>query len=139
MNAYNLYSLMADIVLLCHALFIAFLIGGQISIIVGRFQNWQWVRNLSFRISHILAMGIVLGLTWANQVCPLTIWENALRYEAGGSTYKGTFVTYWLNRMIYYEAPHWVFMLAYSSFGAIMLISWIWVRPQKGKKDSNKA
>jgi hypothetical protein len=131
MSSSNIYSLMADIILLCHALFIAFLIGGQIVIIVGGFRSWQWVRNIPFRISHVLAMGIVLVLTWADRVCPLTLWENALRHEAGGSAYEGTFVTYWLNKMIYYEAPHWVFILAYSVFGALILISWIWVRPQR--------
>ena len=63
-------------------------------------------------------------------VCPLTIWENALRRVAGENGYPGTFIGYWVGRLVYYEAPPWVFTVAYTLFGAIVLASWFLVKPR---------
>jgi hypothetical protein len=52
-----------------------------------------------------------------------------LRLAAGQPAYQGTFVQEWVGRLIYYDAPLWVFAVIYSLFGALVLASWIWVRP----------
>lgn len=126
-----LYSLIADAILVVHFAFIAFVIGGEACVVVGYFRNWCWMRNLTFRVCHILAIGIVVALAWANRICPLTVWENTLRHAAGGESYSGTFVKHWVGRLVYYEAPQWIFIVAYSMFGALVLFTWIWVRPEK--------
>jgi hypothetical protein len=125
------YSLVADAILIVHCAFIAFVLGGQAYVVVGYFQNWRWVRNLTFRICHILAIGIVVALVWANQLCPLTVLESTLRDAAGEQSYQGSFVEYWVGRLVYYDAPQWVFIVAYSLFGALVLFTWIWIRPEK--------
>jgi hypothetical protein len=125
------YSLVADAILVVHCAFIAFVLGGQAYVVVGYFQNWRWVRNLTFRICHILAIGIVVALVWVNQLCPLTVWESTLRDAAGEQSYQGSFVEYWVGRLVYYDAPQWVFIVAYSLFGALVLFTWIWIRPEK--------
>jgi hypothetical protein len=125
------YSLVADAILIVHCAFIAFVLGGQAYVVVGYFQNWRWVRNLTFRICHILAIGIVVALVWVNQLCPLTVWESTLRDAAGEQSYQGSFVEYWIGRLVYYDAPQWVFIVAYSLFGALVLFTWIWIRPEK--------
>ncbi|MDO9543441.1 MAG: DUF2784 domain-containing protein [Kiritimatiellia bacterium] len=127
----NLYPLIADTILIVHSVFITFVLVGQGCVVVGCFRNWRWVRNLTFRVCHILAIGIVVAQAWANQVCPLTIWENALRHAAGGQSYPGTFVEHWVGRLVYYDAPQWVFTVAYSLFGAVVLFSWAWVKPER--------
>ena len=43
--------------------------------------------------------------------------------------YEGSFIGHWLQQLLYYEAPHWVFVSAYSLFGLLVLASWWWVRP----------
>lgn len=125
------YSLAADVILVVHCGFIAFVLGGQACVVVGFFRNWRWVRNLIFRICHILAIGFVAAQAWANQLCPLTVWESTLRGAAGEQSYPRSFIEYWVGRLVYYDAPQWVFTIAYSLFGALVLASWIWVRPEK--------
>ena len=127
----DLYSLAADAILVVHFSVIVFVLGGQACVVVGYFRDWRWVRNLAFRVSHLLAIGIVVVLAWANQLCPLTVWESKLRQAAGEQPYQGTFVAAWLSRLVYYEAPQWLFIGAYSLFGVLVLFTWIWVRPGK--------
>lgn len=131
------YSLAADVILLIHFAFIVFVVGGQACVIAGYFRNWQWVRSLRFRICHLLAIGFVVAQAWASKICPLTIWESKLRAAAGQQAYQGTFVEYWIGRLIYYDAPLWVFAVVYTVFGALVIFSWIWVRPGKVVKAPN--
>ncbi len=121
--------LWADIILVIHFLFIAFVVLGQVCVVVGGFRHWAWVRRFRFRIAHILAIAIVVVQDWFHMLCPLTVWENALRRAAGEPGYSGTFVGHWVGRLVYYEAPPWVFTVAYSLFGAIVLLSWFFVKP----------
>jgi len=125
------HSLIADLLLVIHFLFIAFILVGQALILIGYFKNWNWVRHLIFRICHILAITVVVVQAWLNQICPLTIWESALRKTAGEPPYSGTFVQHWIGQIVYYDAPQWVFTVAYSLFGALVLISWCLVRPER--------
>jgi hypothetical protein len=39
------------------------------------------------------------------KICPLAIWENEMRETAGGEGYPGTFVGYYLQKVIYYDLP----------------------------------
>ena len=122
--------LAADLLLVLHASFVAFVIFGLVLIIAGRFLSWSWVRNRWFRIVHVACIGIVVVQSWFGVICPLTTWEMALRSKAGDTTYEGSFISHWLGELLYYEAPAWVFVLAYTAFGALVLISWFWVRPR---------
>lgn len=132
----SLYSILADMILVLHFVFIGFVVGGQLCVVVGYFLDWRWVRNLKFRVCHLLAIGFVIVQAWARQICPLTIWESALREAAGEEPYAGTFVRHWLGRVVYYDAPAWVFTAAYSAFGALVVLSWFWVNP--GNSGSEK-
>lgn len=130
-----MYSLIADTILVVHFAFITFVIGGQLCVIVGYFRSWRWIRNLTFRLCHILAIAIVAGLAWVNRLCPLTVWERALRNAGGEQSYQGSFVEYWISRFVYYDAPQWVFTVAYSLFGGLVLFTWMWIRPEKDLRD----
>ena len=59
---------------------------------------------------------------WVGKICPLTIWENEMRKTAGGETYPVTFVGYYLQKVIYYDFPIWVFAIVYTVFAALVLI-----------------
>ena len=80
-----------------------------------------------------MAIGVVVVESWVGLVCPLTAWEAALRRMAGEAAYTGTFVGHWLGRLIYYSAPEWVFMAAYSLFFAVVVASWFMVPPARRK------
>jgi hypothetical protein len=125
----TLYSLMADTILIGHFLFVVFVVLGLIFIFAGKFLSWKWVRNPWFRFAHLLGIGVVVLQSWFGIICPLTIWEMSLRSKAGESAYDGFFITHWLNELLYYQAPPWVFVVCYTLFGGLVLSSWFLVRP----------
>lgn len=126
-----LFLLAADLLLLSHVLFVVFVIFGLVLILVGKLADWAWVRNRRFRVAHLAAIGIVVLQSWLGVVCPLTAWEMALRERAGEVAYSGTFISHWLETLLYYQAPAWVFAVCYTLFGLVVAASWIWVRPRR--------
>lgn len=130
MSREMLLLLLADTILVVHVLFVCFVVFGLFAVYLGYFLKWSWVLNLKFRLLHLLAIGIVVVQSWLGGICPLTIWEMALRKEAGAGTYAGSFIQHWLHQLLYYTAPKWVFMVLYSSFGLLVLASWYLVRPK---------
>ena len=81
-------------------------------------------------LGHLLAIGVVAAQAWLGLICPLTTWEMGLRDRAGAETYSGAFIAQWLERLLYYRAPDWLFILAYSLFALGVLATWVWVRPR---------
>ncbi|GAB5451494.1 MAG: hypothetical protein Hals2KO_18220 [Halioglobus sp.] len=124
-----LYLILADAVLVAHFLFVVFVVMGLAMIFVGYFRRWHWVRNLWFRLLHLAAIAVVVAQAWAGVICPLTTWEMALRARAGAETYAGSFIQHWLQSILYYSAPEWVFVLCYTLFGTLVAASWFIVRP----------
>jgi len=125
------YLIAADAILVTHALFVCFVVFGLILIFIGKWRDWRWVYRFSFRIAHLIAIAIVVLQSWFGMICPLTIWEMELRALAGDQVYAGSFIAHWLEQLLYYRAPEWVFALIYTSFGALVVASWFWVRPRR--------
>jgi hypothetical protein len=123
------WRIAADVLLVLHVLFVAFVLLGLVLVLAGGPLGWNWVRNRWFRLAHLAGIGVVVLQSWLGLICPLTSWEMALREQAGDATYAGGFVAHWLGRLLYFEAPPWVFAAAYSAFGALVVLSWWWVRP----------
>ena len=130
MEADQLYRLAADLLLVTHALFVAFVVLGLAFIFVGNWSKWSWVRNPYFRIAHLAAIGVVVVQSWIGVICPLTIWEMALRERAGDAVYAGSFIANWLDKLLYYQAPAWVFVVCYTLFAALVVVAWFRVRPR---------
>jgi hypothetical protein len=132
----TIYLLAADAILLVHVAFVIFVIFGLIFILLGKMSSWAWVRNPWFRCAHLAAIGVVVLQSWLGAICPLTIWESALREKAGEAAYAGAFIAHWLEKILYYQAPPWVFVVVYTAFGILVVASWYWVRPRRFKKTS---
>jgi hypothetical protein len=126
-----LYRIAADAVLILHALFVAFVVLGLALVLIGNWRDWQWVRHFGFRLAHLLAISVVVAQSWLGAICPLTSWEMGLRARAGDATYPGAFVAHWIERLLYYRAPDWVFIVVYTAFAALVAASWVWVRPRR--------
>ena len=118
------YQLLADAVLALHFALVAFVVGGLVLIIVGNLRGWRWVNGWWFRLLHLAAIGVVVAQAWLGATCPLTALEMWLRAQAHASTYSGSFIAHWLQRLVYYEAPDWVFTLVYSIFGLLVAATW---------------
>ena len=130
MNTPGMYGIAADAVLIVHSLFVCFVVFGLVLILVGKPMRWQWVRNRWFRVAHLAGIGVVVLQSWFGLICPLTTWEMSLRARAGEAVYEESFIAHFLNELLYYNAPPWVFIACYTAFGALVIVSWFWVRPQ---------
>jgi uncharacterized protein DUF2784 len=129
------YALVANTLLLLHALFVLFVVGGQVLILGGWWRSWAWPRNLSFRIGHLVATLFVMLETWIGLACPLTIFENRLRTHAGQSPYDNIgFIGHWVHKFLFYAAPEWVFTLLYSAFALLVVASFMFYRPRRNPR-----
>ncbi len=132
------YQQLADAVLTLHVAIVALVVGGLILIIVGNLRAWRWVNTRWFRIVHLGAIATVAAEAWLGVTCPLTSLEMWLRAKAHTPTYTVSFIEYWLQRILYYEAPPWVFTVGYSLFGLIIVITW-WCFPPQSKRRTRKS
>ncbi|NKI34026.1 DUF2784 domain-containing protein [Wenzhouxiangella sp. XN79A] len=114
----------ADAILVVHALVVGFVVGGQVLILIGGWRDWTWVRSLAFRLAHLVTIAIVVLQAWLGRLCPLTIWEQDLRRAAGLATHEQSFIEAWISRYLYLDLPWWVFVAAYTAFGAVVVWSW---------------
>lgn len=133
------FRALADIVLITHVSFVAFVIVGLLLIWIGGIFRWGWIRNPWFRSAHLAAIGLVVVQVWLGVICPLTTLEMYLREQAGDTTYGGTFIAYWLQKLLFYEAPPWVFMVCYTAFGLAVVGSWLRFRPIPFRRTPSKA
>lgn len=127
------YQLFADVVLTLHVALVMFVVGGFALVIIGNCRHWRWVNAAGFRLAHLAAVVMIVAEVWVEVSCPLTTLEMWLRAQAGAPTYDGSFVGHWLQRVLYYNAPSWVFALVYSLFGVLVLATWLHF-PPKSKK-----
>lgn len=125
------FLIFADLLLVLHTLLVAFVILGLLATFIGYVRSWRWVRNYWFRLSHLVVIAVVVLQSWLGVLCPLTSWEMALRERAGEAGYDGSFIEHWLQSLLYYSAPDWVFILVYTVFGALVVLSWFLVRPRR--------
>ena len=131
MNGTLPYQLLADVVLSLHVALVIFIVGGLVLIIVGNFAGWRWVNVLWFRVLHLAAIAVVVTESLLELVCPLTFLEMWLRAHAHATTYTGSFIEHWLQRILYYQAPAWVFTAAYSLFALLVVATWWYFPPRR--------
>ena len=121
----------ADAILVVHFVFVLFVVAGLAAIWLGAALRWRWMRNFWFRVTHLVAIFIVAAEGVMGVVCPLTLWEDALR----GSGSEVGFIARWVRSMMFYEFPEWVFTLAYVLFALIVLGTYWLLPPQKPEQE----
>lgn len=124
-------ALFADLVLVTHFLFVAFVVGGLAVIWLGAAFNWTWIRNFWFRAAHLGAIGFVVTESLVGILCPLTVLEDALRQS---SQPESSFIQRWVSRLLYYDLPERVFTITYLVFGLIVALTFIYIRPERRTK-----
>lgn len=126
-----LYQILADLVLSLHIVVVVFIIGGWLLIVIGSLRSWPVARSMRFRMAHLAAIIIVAGQAWIGAICPLTDLEMQLRVKARQAFYSGSFIEHWLQRILYFDAPAWVFILIYTIFGFVVAATWWMFPPRK--------
>ena len=132
------YQLLADAVLLLHAAVVAAVVGGLLLILLGNLAGWRWVNARWFRLAHLATIAVVVLQSWLGVTCPLTRLEMTLRAKAQAGTYAGGFIEHWVQRLLYYEAPAWVFALVYTLFGVAVLVTWWCLPPTRRGRTPHK-
>lgn len=133
-------ALMATAILLLHVGIVAFVVLGEAVFLFGARRGWRWVRNRALRSAHLALMVFIALQAWLGALCPLTTLEQALRRRAGQHGYAGSFIEHGLSRLIFFEAPWWLFVAAYSAFALLVLLTWRWVppRPSRGAQSATR-
>ena len=116
--------MLADLLLVFHFSIVAFIVLGLILVWIGALARWAWVRNPWFRCLHLAAIAFVVAEALLGYACPLTIWEDLLR----GGARPETFIGRWVYRLLYYNAPEWIFTALYALWAATTLVT-LWLVP----------
>jgi hypothetical protein len=128
---HSFYSLLADAILLLHALIVLFNLGALPVIWLGYFRHWAFVRSFAFRLTHLLLIGFIAVESLLGTVCPLTLWEDQWRMRAGADPrYHDGYLAYWLHQMLFYDLDERFFIVAYGLFFALVLATFFWVKPR---------
>ena len=122
-------SFLADAILVVHALFVLFVVGGLAATWVGIALGKPFAYNPWFRGLHLAAIGFVVVEAVLGYVCPLTVWEDALR---GTATEKG-FIQRWVHAWLFWNWPAWVFTTLYVAFGLVVAFTW-WRFPPRRRR-----
>jgi len=112
--------MLADFVLVVHAAFVLFVVGGLLATWAGVALGWRFARNARFRGAHLATIAFVVVETVLGYACPLTVWEDALRGTSG----RGGFIERFVHAWLFWSAPPWVFEAAYVAFGALVALTW---------------
>jgi hypothetical protein len=98
------YGIAADLLVLVHVAYVAYVVVGQLVIMLAAPFHRAWARNPWFRFTHLLAIGIVALEAVMGWRCPLSVWEEQLR-QAGGQSFDGseTFMGRILHKVLFID------------------------------------
>jgi hypothetical protein len=120
----------AEIVLALHLAIIAFNLFGLVAVPLGARLDWRFVRVLWWRLLHVALLAGVAAQALLGRACILTLWQAAL---AGSETEPAPLIAHWVNRLIYWPLPIWVFAVLYVGvFGYALALFWL-VPPNRGQ------
>ncbi|HQR37820.1 MAG TPA: DUF2784 domain-containing protein [Blastocatellia bacterium] len=91
MDSSSVAGWLANLVLVAHFCFVAFVVLGGLLVIA--------YPRLAF--AHVPAVLWGVLIEFAGWICPLTPLENALRRRAGESGYEGDFIAHYVTALIY--------------------------------------
>ncbi len=112
-------------ILILHLAVIAFNVAGCVLIPVGAWRRWHWVRNFWFRVAHLASLAVVALQAVFGRACFLTLWQGDL----SGTSNTQPLIAGWIDRLIYWPLPLWVFAVAYVAVFAYVLALWVVVAP----------
>jgi len=112
--------LLADLLVVLHALFVLF-------VVLGGFLALRWRRLAWLHVPAALWGALIQFMGW---VCPLTPLENGLRELAGEAGYQGGFVEHYLIPTLY--PAHYTLALRLTLGGLVVALNgtayWLYFR-----------
>jgi len=122
-----IYQIAADIVIVIHFLWIAFVILG--------FPITLWLNSPRWRFIHLTAVIWMVLMQVSHSICPLTYLEAWLKSEGrGAEVYSGKFIIETIERLIYIDNVT-LEKIMYATGAYLVLIALsFWFRPIPRKK-----
>jgi hypothetical protein len=111
-------AVIAETILVVHFVLIAFNVLGLFVIPIGAALRWRIVRIAWLRLLHLAILAIVAGQAVAGRACFLTVWQNEL---TGNRTAPEPMIAHWIDGLIYWNLPIWVFAIIYCGVFAYVL------------------
>jgi hypothetical protein len=127
--------MLADAIVVIHLLIVLLVLAGVPLVYLGVALHWAWVRKWHWRVLHLGAILFIAAESLLGIACPLTLWEYGLR----GQQSTHGFIERWVDRILFYDAPPWVFTVSYVAFAALVLVTWIAVPPTRQRRASNES
>ena len=118
--------ILGQAILALHLLVIAFNVLGLMAIPLGAALGWGWVRGRGWRALHIVSWAVVALQAALGRACFLTLWQDSLTGGGAGDP----MIMRWVNGLIYWPLPIWMFTAAYLAVFAYVVALWWWVRPR---------
>lgn len=125
--------MLADVIVVVHFLIVLFVLAGVPLVFLGAALDWAWVRSRRWRLLHLGAILFIAAESLLGIACPLTVWEYALR----GQQSTHGFIERWVDRILFYDAPPWVFTASYIAFAALVVVTWLMVPPTRQRQARN--
>ena len=116
----------ATSVLALHLAIIAFNVAGCVLVPIGAWRGWRWVREFWWRLVHLLSLAVVAAQALSGRACFLTIWQGGV----SDASHVQPLIASWIERMIYWSLPLWVFAIAYAVVFVYVIALWAIVRPR---------
>jgi hypothetical protein len=118
--------IIADIIMIIHLLWAIFMIIGLPLGLLLRSPLLRWAHLAGMVFTGFFA---VLGM-----YCPLTTWEEQLRWQADpGFTYRGSFLAEHLSPILYPQIEPWTIRAASISWMTLTVLAMVCYRPGRGK------
>lgn len=113
---------LADFVAAVHVGYFVFIVGGFIGIVAGTRVGWIWIRNPWFRITHLLAVLLVVAEDVFHFPCALNVLENHLRATSAGVAAQPKAAGRVLDLLLRHTIPGWFLDAMYWTLGAVLLL-----------------
>jgi hypothetical protein len=131
-----IYSVLADIVAALHFGYVGFVVVGELLILIGIALGWKWIRNIWFRVPHLLAMLYPAFEMFSHIECPLTVWEYYLRKAANQEAVEGSFVGRLINNLMMFNLgdDSWVWLWIYGGMALLIVLTFVLAPPRWKRK-----
>jgi len=114
---------MAAAILAGHVVIILFNVFGLLVVPIGGLFGWRFVHIRWWRMLHVLLLAVVAAQALLGRACILTLWQAAL---AGAAAQPPPLIARFINGLIYWPLPVWVFAVLYTVvFGYALALLWL--------------
>jgi uncharacterized protein DUF2784 len=110
---------LAAAVLAAHLAIILFNLFGLVAVPIGGVCGWRFVHVRWWRVLHVASLAVVALQATLGRACFLTLWQAGLE----GGKPPAPLIMRWVERLIYWPLPLWVFSALYIAvFGYALLL-----------------